>query len=86
MFFRPKRYLLFCDDQAHHLSFLSQTSHSRIQAYQQPSILRSVLGPFPRGGCSMCADFTYSLTGYPFGTPYFDDGFDSTWVTGFEPP
>jgi hypothetical protein len=83
MFFRPKRYLLFCDDQAHHLSFLSRTSHSRTQAYQQPSVLRSVLDPFQRGVRSMCADFTYSLTGYPIGTPYFDDGFDSTWVIGF---
>lgn len=31
-FFRPKLYLLSCDDQAHQLSFLSQTSH--FQAYQ----------------------------------------------------
>ena len=68
----------------HHLSFLSQTSHFRVQDHhRRSSILRSVLNPLPRGGCSMCADLPYSLTGYPIGTPYFDDGFDSTWVTGF---
>lgn len=31
----------------------------------------------------MFADMSYSLFGYLIGTPYFDDGFDSTWVVGF---
>ena len=82
-FFRVKLYLLSWDDQAYHLSFLSQTPHFRNHAPQRSSILRSVLYPFPRGSCPLCADLAYSLTEFPIGTPYFDNGFDSTWAIGF---